>query len=116
MRFGLRSPKTEKMVHLLSINRKATMAKNYKNVSYFEDRPDIVKIFDDLEKFHDFCRFELAPFNEADLYNRNSQVWNNYYYSTRPKKPWDGTRKPRGEFNRSSGNNNYRQRNDSFSR
>jgi hypothetical protein len=80
------------------------MAKNYKHVSYFEDRPDIVKIFDDLEKFQDFCRFELCEFNEANLYNRASQVWNNYYHSQRPKKPWDGTRKPRGEYNRAGGN------------
>ena len=85
------------------------MAKNnYKDINYWEAKPEIVKIFDDLEKFHDFCRFELCAFNEANLYNRDSQVWNNYYYSTRP-------RKPRGEYNR-SGNNNYRQRNDNFSR
>ena len=84
------------------------MAKNYRDVNYWEAKPEIVKIFDDLEKFHDFCRFELCDFNEANLYNRESQVWNNYYYSTRP-------RKPLGEYNR-SGNNNYRQRNDNFSR
>jgi hypothetical protein len=84
------------------------MAKNYRDVNYWEAKPEIVKIFDDLEKFKDFCRFELCDFNEANLYNRDSQVWNNYYYSTRP-------RKPRGEYNR-GGNNNYRQRNDNFSR
>ncbi len=88
--------------------RKAIMAKNYRDVNYWEAKPEIVKIFDDLEKFKDFCRFELCDFNEANLYNRDSQVWNNYYYSTRP-------RKPRGEYNR-GGNNNYRQRNDNFSR
>ena len=84
------------------------MAKNYRDVNYWEAKPEIVKIFDDLEKFKDFCRFELCDFNEANLYNRDSQVWNNYYYSTRP-------RKPRSEYNR-GGNNNYRQRNDNFSR
>ncbi len=84
------------------------MAKNYRDVNYWEAKPEIVKIFDDLEKFKDFCRFELCDFNEANLYNRDSQEWNNYYYSTRP-------RKPRGEYNR-GGNNNYRQRNDNFSR
>lgn len=77
------------------------MGNNYKGVSYFEARPDIVKIFDDLEKFHDFCRFEMVEFNEANLYNRASPIWNHYYNSTRP-------RKPRGEFNRSG---NYRSRN-----
>lgn len=55
-------------------------------VSYFESRPDIVKIFDDLEAYHDFCRFELLPFNEKDLYNRTSPVWNQYYNSTHPRK------------------------------
>ena len=30
------------------------MAKNYKTFSYLESRPDVVKIFEDLEAFHDF--------------------------------------------------------------
>ena len=38
--------------------------------SYFESHPEIVKIFEDLEKFHDFCRFEMIKFDEADLYNK----------------------------------------------
>ena len=69
------------------------MAKNYRDANYFENRPDIVKIFDDLEKFKDFCRFELCDFNEANLYNRDSQVWNQFYYASRPKKPWNGEKK-----------------------
>jgi hypothetical protein len=80
------------------------MAKNYRDVDYFETRPDIVKIFDDLEKFKDFCRFELCEFNEANLYNRESQIWNNFYHANRPKRPWTGDRKPRAEYNRSGGN------------
>lgn len=84
------------------------MAKNnYKDVNYFENRPDIVKIFDDLEKLHDFCRFEMLPFNEADLYNRQSDVWNRYFQSTRPRRPrgeWNNNR----EYNRSgNGSRNY---------
>ncbi len=82
------------------------MAKQYSG-SYFENRPDIVKIFDDLEKFYDYCRFEMVEFNPANLYNRESQIWNNYFHSTRPRKPWNGERKPRGEYNRSGGNRNY---------
>jgi hypothetical protein len=27
-------------------------------VSYFAKNPEVVKIFDDLDKFRDFCRFE----------------------------------------------------------
>jgi len=70
------------------------MAKNYKDYSYFDNRSDIVKIFDDLEAFHDFCRMELFPFNEADLYNRESWAWRNFDKSRRAKKPFTGERKP----------------------
>ena len=35
------------------------MAKNYRDVNYFDNRPDVVKIFDDLDKLLDFCRFEI---------------------------------------------------------
>lgn len=70
------------------------MAKNYKDINYFETRPDIVKLFDDLEKLLDFCRFELLPFNEADLYNRASKTWQQYERFGRPRKPWNGERKP----------------------
>ena len=70
------------------------MAKNYHDYKYFENRPDVVKIFDDLEALLDFCRFELLPYNEADLYNRNSNVWRLFENSRRPRKPWNGERKP----------------------
>ena len=39
------------------------------------------KVFNDLEKFKDFCRFNtdnrggFYPFNEKDLYNNSSYVW-----------------------------------------
>lgn len=42
------------------------------------------KIFNDLEKFKDFCRFNLDnrggfyPFNEKDLYNNSSYVWRSF--------------------------------------
>ena len=69
------------------------MAKDYRSISYFETHPDIVKIFNDLEAFHDFCRFELFPFDQADLYNRESWVWRNFEKSRRPKKTFNGERK-----------------------
>lgn len=37
--------------------------------------PPINKIFDDLDKFRDYCRFEAKTFNEADLYNNDAAVW-----------------------------------------
>jgi len=43
------------------------MAKNYKDYKYFENRPDVVKIFDDLEAYLDWCRLEMAPYNEEDI-------------------------------------------------
>jgi hypothetical protein len=70
------------------------MAKNYKDYVYFENRPDVVKIFDDLEAFHDFCRLEMFPFDESHLYNRDSWVWRNFEKSRRPKKAYTGERKP----------------------
>jgi hypothetical protein len=72
------------------------MAKNYKDYSYFENRPDIVKIFDDLEGYYNFCRMELRDYNPADLYRRDSQNYGAYLASKRPRRPWvdRGERKP----------------------
>ena len=63
------------------------MAKNYRDVSYFESKPEVVKIFDDLEAFRDFCCMEMAPFNEADLYNNRSWVWRNFQDKVNGRKP-----------------------------
>jgi len=47
------------------------------------------KVFNDLEKFKDFCRFNLDnrggfyPFNEKDLYNNSSYVWRAFNNSNR---------------------------------
>ena len=70
------------------------MAKNYKDYSYFENRPDVVKLFEELEAFHNWCRMELCEFNEGHLYNRESWQWRNFDKSRRPKKPFTGERKP----------------------
>ena len=40
--------------------------------------PPVEKIFDDLDKFRDYCRFEGKPFDEADLYKKDSWVWQAY--------------------------------------
>lgn len=60
------------------------MARNYNNYKYFENRPDVVKVFDDLEAYHDFCRFELRDFNPADLYRKESANYSAYLSSKRP--------------------------------
>lgn len=31
-------------------------------------KPEVTKIFDDLEQWHDHCRFEMMAFNPSDLY------------------------------------------------
>ena len=62
------------------------MAINYKEVSYFQTRPEVVKIFDDLEAYHNFCRMEMLDFNEAHLYNNKNDNWNKYLWATRQRK------------------------------
>ena len=68
------------------------MAKNYRSFSYHESRPDIVKIFEDLEAFHDFCRIELIKFDPAELYRKDSKSYGAYLASKRPKKPYQGNK------------------------
>ena len=61
--------KMERMV--LTSNTQNT--KGGHEMSYFADNPEVVQIFDDLDKFRDFCRFEGYRFNEKDLYNEKSK-------------------------------------------
>ena len=37
--------------------------------------PPVNKVFDDLDKFRDYCRFEGKVFNEADLYKSDASTW-----------------------------------------
>jgi len=84
------------------------MAKNYKTFSYFESRPDVVKIFEDLEAFHDFCRIELRKFDPADLYRKDSKSYGAYLASKRPRKPYQGNKpwpngvKPKNTYQKKS--------------
>jgi hypothetical protein len=66
------------------------MAKNYKDINYFETRPDVVRIFDELEAFQDFCRFELREFNPAELFKKESFNYGAYLASKRPRRPYQG--------------------------
>ena len=34
-------------------------------------KKEVAKIFDDLDKWLDYCRFNLLPFNQSDLYRSN---------------------------------------------
>jgi hypothetical protein len=42
------------------------------------DRATYGKIFTDLERFKDFCRFEGFVFNEKSLYKKGDMVWEQY--------------------------------------
>jgi len=54
-------------------------------------KPEVTKIFDDLEKWHDHCRFELINFDPKDLYrSKEYKDWSRGF----EKKPWNGERKP----------------------
>jgi hypothetical protein len=62
--------------------------------------PNINKIFDDLDSFRDFCRFENRgyPFNEAALYNKKDPVWIAYTkHQTYLKAKSQNKKKFRGE-------------------
>ena len=39
------------------------------------NREAYTKVFNDLDKFRDFCRFEGKIFNEKDLYKKEAPVW-----------------------------------------
>ena len=84
------------------------MAKNYKDYAYFENRPDVVRVFDDLDKYLDWCRIELAPFNPADMYRKDSVQYQTFLASTRPRRPYLG-KNPRWD-------NNGRRNEQNFSR
>ena len=66
--------------------------KNYKDYRYFENRPDVVKVWEDLESYHDWCRLQLCDCNPADLYRRDSQNYGSYLASKRPRRPYQGNR------------------------
>jgi hypothetical protein len=54
-------------------------------------KPEVEKVFDDLDKWLDYCRFNLINFNPADMYRsrewRDSQRGNGEH---RERKPYLG--------------------------
>lgn len=53
---------------------------------YFTMKPEVNKIFDDLEAYQDFCRFELCEFNPAHLYDKSNFNYRKFLDSQRPRK------------------------------
>jgi hypothetical protein len=88
------------------------MAKNYNDYSYFENRPDVVRIFNDLEAYLDYCRITLQPFNPADLYRKESATYQAYLNSKRPRRQWVD----RGDRNNGERGHNRKPYGQNFSR
>ena len=68
--------------------------------------PPVDKIFDDLDKFRDYCRFEGKTFDEAFLYQDGERSWEAY-------KKWQGWMRAKARNNGNSGErrfNNYDRR------
>jgi len=42
--------------------------------------PEVTKVFDDLQDFLIFCKTFGHPYNEADLYNEESEVYKQYRF------------------------------------
>ena len=57
-------------------------------MGYFADRPDVVKIFTDLEAYNEFCRFNGFKFDERDLYKRESRAFRAFENRHGYKKPF----------------------------
>jgi hypothetical protein len=63
---------------------------------YLTMKPEVSKVFDDLEAYHDYCRIQLCEFNPAHLYDRANVNYKGFLDSQRPRRPWvdRGERKP----------------------
>ena len=42
------------------------------------ENPTVNKVFNDLDAYRDYCRFEGKVFNEAALYNKEDPNWQAY--------------------------------------
>lgn len=54
-------------------------------------KPEVTKIFDDLEAWHDHCRFEMIDFNPAHLYkSKEYRDWarGNNKHDRKPHRPY----------------------------
>lgn len=47
--------------------------------------PKIDQIFNDLEEYLDFCRFELREYNPAHLYDKSNENYRAFLASKRPR-------------------------------
>jgi len=70
-------------------------------------KPEVTKVFDDLDRWLDHCRFNLLPFNPSDMYR--SQDYRKFqqeqeYLERKARREREGRPEPqkqRGDYNRS---------------
>ena len=84
---------------------------------YLTMKQEVTKVFDDLDNYLDFCRFELRDFNPAHLYDKGNENYRAFLNSQRPPRQWQdrGERKPYQGKNPRWDNNGHRN-GQSFSR
>ena len=63
-------------------------------MGYWQDRPEVVKIFNDLDLYRDFCRYNGFKFSEKDLYKKESRAWKAFENRNNHKKAF------RNKFNK----------------
>jgi hypothetical protein len=61
---------------------------------YLTMKPEVSKVFDDLDRYLDFCRFELREFNPTHMYDKNNDNYRAFVNSQRPQRQWSGERRP----------------------
>jgi hypothetical protein len=57
---------------------------------YLTMKPEVSRVFDDLDRYLDFCRFELRDFNPAHLYDKGNENYRAFLDSQRPRRPYQG--------------------------
>jgi hypothetical protein len=73
---------------------------------YLTMKPEVSKIYDDLEAWLDHCRFNLIEFNPSDMYRSDAYKEWSRRKNFRPRQHNTN----RGEYNRSGGFNKKFQR------
>jgi hypothetical protein len=57
---------------------------------YLTMKPEVTRIFDDLDRYLDFCRIELRDFNPSHLYDKGNENYRAFLDNQRPRRPYQG--------------------------
>ena len=63
---------------------------------YLRFKPEVVTIFEDLERYEKFCRDFGYPYDEKHLYNERTP-YGEFMKMVRGREPWDQWRTPKRE-------------------